>query len=319
MKDAESALAAYKAGELDAVTNANFEPLAVKLLASYQDFRRTTYNAVTFYEFNRERKLFSDKRVREALALAIDRDRLTQDEMDGAAVSAQTFLPNLQQDDLKFDVQKAKRLLSEAGFENGKNFPKIKLLINRNDLQRRIAKAVSAQWRRNLGIETEIVASSFEEFELQRSEGDFDIVRRSAVLPTTNETANLLLMFGSEKKPEHENAADLKTSGEVLPNPLLPPNSENASMPAQIDELIAPPPPGYSKTVPETKLVDPAGEPENALILNEADALEQIPAIPLYFPSSYALIKPYVNGFEPNLLDAPSLKNVRINADWQTK
>src|SRR5205085_4276855 len=38
--DTEAALAAYRAGDVDAVTNANIEPLAVKLLAPYRDFRR---------------------------------------------------------------------------------------------------------------------------------------------------------------------------------------------------------------------------------------------------------------------------------------
>ena len=52
-KDAESALAAYRAGEVDAVTNAAFEPLAIKLLAPYEDFRRTTYAALTYYSFNK--------------------------------------------------------------------------------------------------------------------------------------------------------------------------------------------------------------------------------------------------------------------------
>ena len=50
-KDAEAALAAYRAGELDAVTNAAFEPLAIKLLTPYEDFRRSTYGALTYYSF----------------------------------------------------------------------------------------------------------------------------------------------------------------------------------------------------------------------------------------------------------------------------
>ena len=50
-KDAESALAAYRAGEVDAVTNAAFEPLAIKLLTPYEDFHRTTYGALTYYSF----------------------------------------------------------------------------------------------------------------------------------------------------------------------------------------------------------------------------------------------------------------------------
>jgi hypothetical protein len=43
----------------------------------------------------------------------------------------------------------------------------------------------------------------------------------------------------------------------------------------------------------------------------------ELPAIPLYFPTSYSLVKPYVLGFETNTLDAPSLKEVRIDNNWQ--
>ena len=55
----------------------------------------------------------------------------------------------------------------------------------------------------------------------------------------------------------------------------------------------------------------------SAFILTEAQALEELPAVPLHFASSYALVKPYVDGFESNLLDAPSLKHVRINTAWR--
>ncbi len=52
-------------------------------------------------------------------------------------------------------------------------------------------------------------------------------------------------------------------------------------------------------------------------ILTEDQAIYQLPAIPLYFPTSYSLVKPYIQGFEINTLDAPSLKNVRIDINWQ--
>jgi hypothetical protein len=39
--------------------------------------------------------------------------------------------------------------------------------------------------------------------------------------------------------------------------------------------------------------------------------------MPIYFASSNTLVKPYVTGFEPNLLDAYSLKNVRIDTTWK--
>ena len=40
--------------------------------------------------------------------------------------------------------------------------------------------------------------------------------------------------------------------------------------------------------------------------------MRELDAIPLYFPTSYSLVKSYVQGFDINALDAPHLKDVRI-------
>jgi hypothetical protein len=52
-------------------------------------------------------------------------------------------------------------------------------------------------------------------------------------------------------------------------------------------------------------------------IETENQALKDLSAMPIYFASSYALVKPYVAGFDSNVLDAPSLKTVRINPGWK--
>jgi hypothetical protein len=52
-------------------------------------------------------------------------------------------------------------------------------------------------------------------------------------------------------------------------------------------------------------------------IQSETEALNDLRAIPLYFASSYALVKPYVSGFDSNVLDIPSLKHVRIDTNWR--
>ena len=66
-----------------------------------------------------------DKRVREAIALSIDRDLLTKRVMDGAAIpSSQPTAPGFggYHDGLKvpaFDPSRAKRLLADAGYQEG--------------------------------------------------------------------------------------------------------------------------------------------------------------------------------------------------------
>jgi hypothetical protein len=49
---------------------------------------------------------------------------------------------------------------------------------------------------------------------------------------------------------------------------------------------------------------------------SEAEALKDLKAMPIYFASSYAVVKPYVSGFDSNVLDAPSLKKTRIDTNW---
>jgi len=67
----------------------------------------------------------------------------------------------------------------------------------------------------------------------------------------------------------------------------------------------------------EDQTPQPATVAVPAPILTEAQALREVPAIPIYFASSHALVKPYVQGFDTNFLDAPSLLRVRMDSNWQ--
>ena len=49
---------------------------------------------------------------------------------------------------------------------------------------------------------------------------------------------------------------------------------------------------------------------------SEEEALKELRAMPIYFASSFALVKPYVSGFDGNVLDVPSLKKIRIDTSW---
>lgn len=256
---AEDALAAYRAGEVDAVTNAPFEPLALKLLAPYKDFHRSTFGALTYYGFNVSREPFDDVRVREALALAIDRERISRDDLGGSTEPAGKFLPEVMSGEkpvvdeselLEHDANKARALLADAGYPDGDGFPVIRLLINRNEQQRIVAQSIASMWRSALNIETEIVIRNWDEYEAAIRAGDYDVVRRGMVMQTTSELTNLRMLFERDS-----------------------PDSET-------------------------------------------EALKDLKAMPIYFASSYAVVKPYVSGFDSNVLDAPSLKKTRIDTNW---
>jgi oligopeptide transport system substrate-binding protein len=296
--DAESALAAYRSGEVDAVTNTAFEPLAIKLLTPYEDFRRTTYSALTYYTFNTSHAPFDDVRVREALALGFDRERVSEDDLGGATEPAKRFLPDVVSDSrepvvekselLEKDYEHAKELLAEAGYPNGEGFPKIRLLINRNEQQRIVAQSIAAMWRSVLNIETEIVVKNWEDYEAAARAGDYDVVRRGMVMQTTDELTNIRALFGDGFPSSHP-ASSVAQPGTTNSDK----SGANASTTSQARLGTLPP------------------------VETESQALNDLSAMPVYFASSYALVKPYVKGFDSNVLDAPSLKTVRIENGWK--
>jgi hypothetical protein len=57
--------------------------------------------------------------------------------------------------------------------------------------------------------------------------------------------------------------------------------------------------------------------PEKLVVETETQALKDLRAMPIYFASSYSLVKPYVSGFDMNVLDAPSLKKTRVDTNWK--
>lgn len=311
--NAENALEAYRSGEVDAVTNADFKPLALKLLTPYDDFRRTTHSALNFYQFNPDKPLYKDSRVRKALAMSIERELLTQDELDGASHPALSFSPfSNDEQKLSQDVEQARKLLSDAGYVEGRNFPVIQLLINRNDVQKRIAKAVAKMWKKNLNIETNIVTKEKDDYEQAIQNGEYDIARRGVVLPTADEAANMLVIFPPE--PKNKKELEKESANTSIPTVSQVLNEKTAESNLNFGRAETPSPIENKENKKEKEYL--LSENSEAY-LTEQHALDMLPAIPLYFPTSYSLVKPYVEGFEMNALDAPSLKDVRINKDWQ--
>jgi ABC-type oligopeptide transport system substrate-binding subunit len=241
--------------------------------------------------------------VREALARAIDRRRLTADTLEGSVEPADSFLPARadavagegKQSSLAYDPVAARRLLAEAGYPGGAGFPRVRLLVNRNEQHRRVAEAMASMWRAALGVETEILLKDWAEYETLLRSGEYDVARRSLVMQTTDEETVMRSLFAPER-------FDFNARTEGEPDTLATPSSSPSPEATQSGE-------GQTPAAPA--VVVPAA------ILTEAQALREVPAVPVYFATSYALVKPYVQGFDANVLDAPSLQRVRLDTGWQ--
>jgi peptide/nickel transport system substrate-binding protein len=107
----------------------------------------------------------ADKRVRQALAYAIDADEIIKGVMDGKAVRVATMLPSLHfgydasLKPIKQDLARSKKLLAEAGFPNG-----VEIVLNgpqgRYVRDKEVAEAVTGQLNK-AGIKTTLKTYEF--------------------------------------------------------------------------------------------------------------------------------------------------------------
>jgi oligopeptide transport system substrate-binding protein len=147
----------FRTGQVDRTNelpNNKIETYKREFATSY---RQDPYFGVYFYRVNVTKAPLNDKRVRRALALAIDRESLVRNVTRGGQQPAYNFCPPsplfTSNARIEGDLAEAKRLLAEAGFPGGKGFPKVNILYNTSENHRAIAEAIQQMWRTRLGVE----------------------------------------------------------------------------------------------------------------------------------------------------------------------
>jgi oligopeptide transport system substrate-binding protein len=157
-EDSASALKRFRAGELDLVNRcppSTEVPLLRKTMP--RELRISPFVANYFLPVNFRRKPFDDLRVRQALALAIDRETLVSKVTRIGQTPAYTIVPPGMPDYLytsqlffrgmamKDRIEKAKTLLAEAGFGPGNPLTFDFLMYNSVEFKL-IAVALQAMW-----------------------------------------------------------------------------------------------------------------------------------------------------------------------------
>ena len=146
-------------------------PAAVTIMQNDESTKAEIYSGVgdfpTFYVFfDVTIDPWKDLKVRQAWSHAVDRDTLATAVLGPNGSPAYSWLapgfPGSQRDALKeiqaFDPAKAKQLLADAGFPDGKDFPKQEMwLRDPTPLDKAVAGAVAAMIKQNLNIDIELV------------------------------------------------------------------------------------------------------------------------------------------------------------------
>jgi oligopeptide transport system substrate-binding protein len=298
----------YLTSALDVVQTYYPQELAPEL-KKRSDFQQAPALAVYFFRFNVTREPFDDVRVRRAFSLVVDRELITQQVLGLGQLPAYTVVPpglpgyRSPERSRAVDVAKARQLLAEAGYPDGKGFPRVGLLYNTNEDHKRLAEVVSDQIRRALGVELTAYNQEWQSF-LETVQGmDFQMCRFGWVgdYMDPNTFLDLWVTNGPNNNTGWSStlydrlirmAADVGlflADPEPLLRQLRDPDAIGSLMPAVV-----------AGTAAERQV---ARERIRFLLLSEAEAivLDEQPFMPLYFYVNGGLVRPGVRGYEPRV------------------
>jgi oligopeptide transport system substrate-binding protein len=162
-----TALNLYETGGADVVWDKDLVPTELlDVLLKRPDFHTYPVLGTYFIRCNTTHKPFDDPRVRRALCLAIDRERITRRITRAGEQPASHFVPpgiaRYHSPEFKlYDPAEARRLLAEAGYPGGKGFPRFEYTFNAGAggaarLHAQVAVELQQMWRDELGIDMEL-------------------------------------------------------------------------------------------------------------------------------------------------------------------
>lgn len=238
------------------------------------------YLGTEYYRINVTRPFLNNRKVRRALALAVDRRAIVENILRAGQLPATAFTPPdtagyTPQTSLSYDPSAARVLLTEAGYPEGKGAPPIQLLYNTSETHRAVAEAVQEMWRRELHLEVKLQNEENKMVLTARRAGDYEILR-SVWTADTIDPLSFLSVFTS-------------SSG----------NNYTGWSNAAYDQLLF-----------EAARTADRGAREALLQKAEGLLLDEAPIIPIYHYTHVFLIQPSVRNWHPTLLDHHPYKYV---------
>lgn len=139
---------------------------------------------IGYLAFNNQKAPFTDKRVRQALNMAIDKKAILEAVYQGAGVVAKNLIPptmwsyNNNIKDWPYDPAKAKALLAEAGFPNGFEATLWAMPVTRpyNPDGKRMAEMMQADLAK-VGVTAKIVSYEWGEYRKRAQNGEHDMAQ----------------------------------------------------------------------------------------------------------------------------------------------
>jgi oligopeptide transport system substrate-binding protein len=182
IENSDTAERAFAAGQLHKTLDVPLAKVPYYRREHPELIRIDPYEATYFYRLNTERKPLDNPKVRLALNLAVNRQEIVTDITRAKQRPATGLVPPAMDgyetlDQIHYDPERARQLLAEAGYPNGKGFPKFNILINTHEAHRVIAEAIQQMWKQELGINVGIENQEWKVFLQSQNQMNYDIAR----------------------------------------------------------------------------------------------------------------------------------------------
>ena len=233
------------------------------------------YYGTYYYRLNVTNPVLKDRRVRRALAMAMDREGIVKSVTRGGQLPAHCLTPPdpvaggyVCRAGIPTDYEGARRLLAEAGYPDGRGLPPVEILINTNANHREVAEVVQQTWKDQLHVDARIVNQEWKVYLDSQHQLNYCVSRSAWIGDYTDPFTFLGLM--------------LSDGG----------NNDTGFNNPEYDRLIA-----HSRELP-----DPAARRE---VFQQAEALllDEAPVAPIYFYTRVYLRQPSVRGWYDNVQD----------------
>lgn len=231
----------------------------------------------------------TNPQVRQALGLAIDRELLTTQVLRGGKIPAHALTPPTDLFDpprgFSFDPDRARELLAEAGFPEGKGFNSISVLYPTSENGQLISEAIQEMWRVELGINVQLVNQEWKVYLDSMNSLDYDLA--------------ISIWVGDYADPHSFLDMHVTDGG----------NNRTGFSNAEYDRLVS-------------QALRAANEKTRMAIYARLEEIlaTEVPAVPICYYASVELVHPAVRGWNPNILDQHPWKYVSLdNAASTTK
>jgi oligopeptide transport system substrate-binding protein len=278
ISDENAELRAYRSGEMHftaVVPRGQFGWIEQNLA---KELHISPQMTIYYYGFNLDRALFKDLRVRKALSMVIDRERLASSVLRVGELPAYGWVPpgvfnygsqsaDYAKTPIAERIASARKLLAEAGYSRDKPL-RFELRYNTGEVHAKVAVAVASMWKEALGAEAQLTAVEFKSLFQDVDRRDVDVFRFSWVGDYNDPYTFLQYLKGDFgiNLPHYKSAA--------------------------YDSLLE----QASQQTDLTRRRELLEEAERTMLADQ-------PLIPLYFYVNKHLVKPEVQGWYDNIMN----------------